>query len=69
MAIGNLNSTVSKMTSLVSLIFAEKFIIGLIILIMNRVLVPLAWIYRILFAVSWFMILAFTLIQVSYKFI
>ena len=28
MAIGNLNSTISKMTTLVALIFIEKFIIG-----------------------------------------
>ena len=64
-AIGNLNSTVSKMTTLVALIFIEKFIIGLIILILNRVYEPLAWIYRGAFVISWFMILAFTLIQVA----
>lgn len=64
MSIGNLNSTVAKMTTLVSLIFVEKFIIGVIILIMNRVYEPLAWIYRVSFIVSWFLILAFTLIQV-----
>lgn len=65
MAIGNLNSTVSKMTTLVTLTFLEKFIIGLIILIMNKVYSPLAWTYRALFPISWFVILAFTLIQVT----
>lgn len=64
MAIGNLNSTVAKMTTLVALIFVEKFIIGLIILILNRVFTPIAWIYRVSFAFSWFIILAFTLAQV-----
>ena len=67
MAIGNLNSTVSKMTTLVALTFLEKFIIGLIILIMNKVYSPLAWTYRALFPISWFVILAFTLIQVSLR--
>ena len=65
MAIGNLNSTVSKMTTLVTLTFLEKFIIGLIILIMNQVLTPLAWTYRALFPFSWLLILSFTLFQVS----
>lgn len=67
MAIGNLNSTVSKMTTLVTLIFIEKFIIGIIILILNRVYTPLAWIYRGSFVVSWFLILSFTLMQVITK--
>lgn len=65
MAIGNLNSTVSKMTTLVTLTFLEKFIIGLIILIMNQVFTPLAWTYRALFPFSWLLILSFTLFQVS----
>jgi hypothetical protein len=67
-AIGNLNSTVAKMTTIVALIFIEKFIIGVIILILNRVYEPVAWIYRISFVASWFMILAFTLVQVCYLF-
>lgn len=65
MAIGNLNSTVSKMTTLVTLIFIEKFMIGIVILILNRVYTPLAWIYRSSFVLSWFLILSFTLGQVS----
>lgn len=64
MAIGNLNSTVSKMTTLVALIFIEKFMIGLIILILNRVNTAVAWTYRISFTLVWFAILAFTLMQV-----
>jgi hypothetical protein len=65
MAIGNLNSTISKMTTLVALIFIEKFIIGVIILIMNRVYTPWAWTYRIAFALLWFLIIVFILRQVA----
>jgi len=62
-ALNSLNSTAAKMTSLVSLTFLEKFIIGVIILIMNRNTEPIAWVYRGLFVFSWFIILAFTVIQ------
>lgn len=65
MAIGSLNSTVAKMTTLVSVVFTVKFIIGLIILILNRVQDPLAWSYRVMFTFTWFSILLFTVIQVT----
>ncbi|CAF0848737.1 unnamed protein product [Brachionus calyciflorus] len=65
MSIGNLNSTVSKMTTLVALTFLEKFMIGLMILIINKNDELFAWIYRISFTLVWFSILAFTLLQVA----
>ncbi|RNA41749.1 hypothetical protein BpHYR1_040117 [Brachionus plicatilis] len=65
MAIGNLNSTVSKMTTLVTLTFLEKFMIGVMILIINQNNDILIWVYRISFCLVWFSILAFTLIEVA----
>lgn len=65
MAIGNLNSTVSKMTTLVTLTFLEKFMIGIMILIINQNNDILIWVYRISFSLVWFSILAFTLIEVK----
>lgn len=65
LALGSLNSTVSKMTSLVALTFLEKVIIGTIILIMNKNNVICIWFYRVMFTFSWFIIFAFTIIQVA----
>jgi hypothetical protein len=64
-AIGTLNSTVAKMTTLVSVTFIVKFIIGLVMLVLNKNTDPYAWAYRILFTMSWFIILAFIIIQVA----
>lgn len=65
MALGNLNSTVSKMATIVALNFVEKFIIGIIIIIINKNSNAWVWVYRILFTLSWFLILTFTLAQIA----
>lgn len=65
MSLGSLNSTVAKMTSLVALTFLEKVIIGTIILVMNKNNVMSIWFYRVMFTFSWFIIFAFTIIQVA----
>ena len=62
-AILRLNGPMSKMTSLCAFYFAERFVIGLCLLFLNKHHHALIWVYRSIFPIMWLLILSFPIIQ------
>ena len=62
-AILRLNGAMSKMTSICTFYFAERFVIGLCLLILNKHKHALMWTYRSVYPIMWLVILSFPLIQ------
>ncbi|XP_046577481.1 uncharacterized protein LOC124285315 [Haliotis rubra] len=60
-----LNGSISKMTSLTSVILAELTIIGISILALNKYNIVKVWTYRSIFPVIWAMMLSFPLFQAA----
>ncbi|XP_012939037.1 uncharacterized protein LOC106012012 [Aplysia californica] len=60
-----LNGSISKMTSLASIILAELTIIGFCVLFLNEHDDPRLWVYRILFPIVWAVMLGFPLFQAA----
>ncbi|XP_041358803.1 uncharacterized protein LOC121375421 [Gigantopelta aegis] len=64
-SISLLNGTMSKMTSLTSVILAELSIIGVSILALNKYDLVRVWVYRSIFPVIWILMLSFPLFQAA----
>ena len=63
-SISQLNSSAARMMSILMIVFLARSILGLILLIANRVFIVKMWVYRSLYVVIWFSILGFCLGQV-----
>ncbi|XP_052782801.1 uncharacterized protein LOC128219030 isoform X2 [Mya arenaria] len=63
--LGILNGPIARMTALVSVIFAELTIIGVSILVLNKNNQYKVWLYRALYPMVWFVILAIPLMQAA----
>ncbi|CAF2364880.1 unnamed protein product [Rotaria sp. Silwood2] len=64
-SISQLNSAASRMMSILIIFFLERTILGFILLVVNRIFQVNMWIYRSLYTVIWFSILAFCLGQAA----
>ncbi|CAF0931945.1 unnamed protein product [Adineta ricciae] len=64
-SISQLNSAASRMMSILIIFFLERTILGVILLIMNRIFRADMWVYRSFYTVVWFSILAFCLTQAA----
>ncbi|CAF0757967.1 unnamed protein product [Adineta steineri] len=64
-SISQLNSAASRMMSILIIFFIERTILGFILLVMNRIFQADMWIYRSLYTLVWFSILAFCLGQAA----
>ncbi|CAF0730819.1 unnamed protein product [Rotaria sp. Silwood1] len=64
-SISQLNSAASRMMSILIIFFLERTILGFILLVLNRIFQVNMWIYRSLYTVLWFSILAFCLGQAA----
>jgi len=64
-SISQLNGAASRMMSILIISFLTRTILGLMLLFLNEVYETKMWIYRSLFTIIWFSILAFCLTQAS----
>ncbi|UJR25295.1 hypothetical protein I4U23_006647 [Adineta vaga] len=64
-SISQLNSAASRMMSILIIFFLERTILGIILLILNRIFRADMWIYRSLYTIVWFSILVFCLAQAA----
>ncbi|CAF1227909.1 unnamed protein product [Rotaria magnacalcarata] len=64
-SISQLNSSASRMMSILIIFFLERSILGFILLVVNQIFQVDMWIYRSFYALVWFSILAFCLAQAA----
>lgn len=65
LSISQLNSSASRIMSILLIFFLQRSILGIILLVVNRIFEAKMWIYRSLFVVTWLSILIFCLSEAA----